>query len=69
MKPMRAWFDLLHSKTKDPNAHYMCYTNPVDSPYFTDDVLAQGDKLFDEATNSAPTTRSHPNTSPKTGSA
>ena len=52
-KPMRAWFDLLHSKAKDPNAHLFCYTNPVDSPYFTDDVLVQGDQLFDEATKSA----------------
>src|SRR5437870_673080 len=44
-KPMRAWFDLLHSKTKDPNAHWMCYSNPAEGPYFTDDVLKQGDDL------------------------
>jgi hypothetical protein len=49
-KPMRAWFDLLHSKTKDPNAHFTCYFNPTDVPYFADDVLTEGDKLCTEAT-------------------
>jgi hypothetical protein len=52
-KPMRAWFDLLHSKTKDPNAHMMCYTSPTEGPYFADDVLTEGDALFDEATKLA----------------
>ena len=52
-KPMRTWFDLLHSKTKDPNAHFTCYFNPADVPYFADDVLKQGDALFDEAAKTA----------------
>jgi hypothetical protein len=47
--PMRAWFDLLHSKFKDPNAHLLIYSAPKDVPCFADDVLAQGDELFDEA--------------------
>lgn len=47
-RPLRAWFNLLHEKARDPNAHFRIFDNlPV--PYLTDDVLAQGEKLFDEA--------------------
>jgi len=47
-KPMRAWFDLLHQKARDPNAHFRIFDD-VNVPYLTDDVLAQGQTLFDQA--------------------
>ena len=47
-KPMRAWFDLLHAKVADPQAHFFIYSPPTIG-YLSDDVLAKGDQLFDEA--------------------
>ena len=47
-KPMRAWFDLLHEKARDPKQHFTCYVN-VDAGYLADDVLKKGDSFFDEA--------------------
>jgi hypothetical protein len=48
-KPMRAWFDLLHAQLKNPNSHFTCYVDPMSAPFINDDVLKQGDQLFDEA--------------------
>jgi hypothetical protein len=47
-KPMRAWFDLLQEKVKDPHQHFNCYPAP-DIYYLSQDVLTQGDQLFDQA--------------------
>jgi hypothetical protein len=47
-KPLRAWFDLLHEKVADKNQHFFIYSPPT-IYYLTDDILGQGDKLFDEA--------------------
>lgn len=47
-RPMRAWFDLLHEKARDPSAHFRIFDD-VNVPYLTDDVLAQGQILFDQA--------------------
>lgn len=47
-KPMRKWFDLLHEKVRDPQAHLFIY-HGANAPQLADDVLTQGDKLFDEA--------------------
>jgi hypothetical protein len=47
-KPMRAWFDALHERVKDPNRHMMCYATP-DANLFPPELIAAGDKYFDEA--------------------
>jgi hypothetical protein len=47
-KPMRAWFDLLHEKARDPNVHFRIFDS-VNVPYLTEDVIAQGNVLFDQA--------------------
>jgi hypothetical protein len=47
-KPMRAWFDLLHERVRRPDKHMFIYDHPP-THYLTDDVLGEGDKLFDEA--------------------
>jgi hypothetical protein len=52
-KPMRAWFDLLHAQLKKPNSHFTCYVDPMGAPFINDDVLKQGDQLFDQATTLA----------------
>jgi hypothetical protein len=46
--PMRQWFDLLHKRAANPSAHFTCYAPTPDS-LFGDDLLTQGDKLYDEA--------------------
>lgn len=46
---MLEWFDLLHSKVKDPAAHFFIYQSPKKVPYLTADVVARGDELFDKA--------------------
>ncbi|MGA2497093.1 MAG: DUF4838 domain-containing protein [Tepidisphaeraceae bacterium] len=50
--PMLAWFDLLHAKARTPDKHLFIYDPPT-VHYLTADVLAQGDKLFDEAVGMA----------------
>jgi hypothetical protein len=47
-KPMRGWFDLLHAKARPPEQHFFIYSPPT-VHYLSADVVAQGDKLFDEA--------------------
>lgn len=47
-KPMRAWFDLLHEKVREPDKHFFIYDPPT-AHYLSDEVLGAGDKLFDEA--------------------
>ena len=47
-KPMRAWFDLLHEKARDPNHHFFIFDPPTVA-YLSDDVLSAGQKFFDEA--------------------
>jgi hypothetical protein len=47
-RPMRAWFDLLHQKARDPKRHFTIYDPPT-VHYLTPEVLAEGDRLFDEA--------------------
>ena len=47
-KPMRQWFDLLHAKARPPEQHFYIYSPPT-VHYLSADVLAQGDKLFDDA--------------------
>lgn len=51
-KPMRRWFDLLHEKARDPNQHFYIYSPPT-IHYLSADVVAAGDRLFDEAEKSA----------------
>ena len=48
-EPMLQWFDLLHrtvAETRDQ--HFNCFA-PAPAWYLTDDVIAAGDRLFDEA--------------------
>lgn len=47
-EPMRKWFDLLHERARDPNHHFYIYDPPT-HPIFSEEVLAAGDALFDEA--------------------
>ncbi len=46
--PMLAWFDLLQQKARTPDKHLFIYDRPT-VHYLSADVIAQGDKLFDEA--------------------
>ncbi len=46
--PMRKWFDTLHQKIREKKIHFQCFTAPTFG-LFSDDVLASGDKSFDEA--------------------
>jgi len=50
-EPMRKWFDLLHEKVKSPDHHLHIFDRPTNSYFLTPEVLAEGDKLFDEAEN------------------
>lgn len=47
--PMRQWFDVLHQKARDPNAHFFIFDSPTKVPYLTPDVIQQGDRHFDES--------------------
>jgi hypothetical protein len=47
-KPMKAWFDLLHEKVRDPKQHFGIYI-PATIYYMTGDTVAKGDQFFDEA--------------------
>ncbi len=47
--PMRLWFDLLHEKVRGPDKHFFIFDRIERVHYITDDVLAEGDRLFDEA--------------------
>ena len=46
--PMRKWFDLLHDRVRGPDKHFFIYDPPT-VHYLSDDVLAAGEALFDEA--------------------
>jgi hypothetical protein len=46
--PMRRWFDLLQEQVKRPDKHMHCFDSP-DNYFLTPAVLAEGDRLFDEA--------------------
>lgn len=46
--PMRKWFDLLHEKVKPNDKHLHIFDRP-NNYFLTDETLAAGDKLFDEA--------------------
>lgn len=48
-QPMRGWFDLLHSKARDPERHFFIYDSPTKVHYLAADVVGAGDRLFDEA--------------------
>jgi hypothetical protein len=47
--PMRRWFDLLHAKVRAPEAHFGISDAPGTVPYLTAEVVAEGDRLFDQA--------------------
>jgi len=47
-EPMRRWFDLMHEQGRDPDKHLGIY-DPPDERLFSDEVLAEGDRLFDKA--------------------
>jgi hypothetical protein len=51
-KPMRRWFDLLHEKARTPDKHFFIFDPPT-VHYMSAEVIAEGDKLFDEAERSA----------------
>jgi hypothetical protein len=52
--PMRKWFDLLHEKARRPDRHMFIFDRaPVH--YLDEPVLAEGDRLFDEAQRLAST--------------
>ena len=51
-EPMRRWFDLLHEKARDPNKYFFIYDSPR-VHYMSADVIAEGDRLFDEAEKAA----------------
>ncbi len=46
--PLRAWIDLLEEKVNRDNQHIHIFDGPL-TPYLTDDILQQGDSLFDKA--------------------
>jgi hypothetical protein len=49
--PMLKWFDLLHAQVTDPaneRHHFFIYSNPK-IPYLSQQVITQGDQLFDQA--------------------
>lgn len=47
-QPMRQWFDLLHERASDPAHHFSFFDGPG-VHYLDGDVLATGDRLFDQA--------------------
>jgi hypothetical protein len=65
-KPMRAWFDVLHAKAREPDKHIFIYDPPT-AHYLSVDVIAAGDKFFDEAESSPPPMRLRKNMSTKRG--
>jgi hypothetical protein len=46
---MRRYIDLLQSQLTDGRNHFGIYSGPQDVGYLNDDVIAQAEKLFDEA--------------------
>jgi hypothetical protein len=46
--PIRQYIDLLHDKVERDNIHVMIWANPA-AAYLTDEILARGNELFDEA--------------------
>jgi len=48
-QPMRRYLDLLHNKVARENLHAGIWIGPVEAPYLNDDLLAQADRLWDEA--------------------
>jgi len=51
-RPMRAWFDLLHARVRDPERHLHIY-DPPSRELFGGELLAAGEKLFEEAAAAA----------------
>jgi hypothetical protein len=51
-KPMRAWFDRLHEQVRAPDRHLTIYDLPKPE-LFTPELLADGEKYFDEAERAA----------------
>ncbi|HNY26152.1 MAG TPA: DUF4838 domain-containing protein [Candidatus Sumerlaeota bacterium] len=47
-EPLRGWIDLLEEKVNRDNQHIHIFDGPL-TPYLTDEVLQQGDTLFDKA--------------------
>ena len=47
-KPLRAYFDLIHEKVRDPNMHMHLYSG-LEAGYLPPDVVEQMTRLFDEA--------------------
>lgn len=47
-EPMRKWFDRLHAEAAKPDRHLGIYDPPTHA-IFSDEVIAAGDALFDEA--------------------
>ena len=46
--PMRKWFDLLHERVR-PTDQHVSVVCPPDAPFLSEEVLEQGNRLFDEA--------------------
>lgn len=46
--PIRRYIDLLHDKVERENIHMHIWEGP-NAPYLTDDILAEADRLWDEA--------------------
>jgi hypothetical protein len=46
--PMRRWFDLMHMQVRAADKHLFIYDPPT-AHYLSADVLAEGDRLFDQA--------------------
>jgi hypothetical protein len=50
-KPIRRYLDLLQDKVAQDDIHIHIWENPANAPYLTDDLLAEADRLWDEAEN------------------
>jgi hypothetical protein len=50
--PMRAWFDRLHAQVRPPERHLYIYDSPRPD-LFTEELLAEGEKHFEEAARAA----------------
>jgi hypothetical protein len=48
-KPIRRYLDLLHDTVERQNLHAGIWVGPLDAPYLSDALLAQADRLWDEA--------------------
>ena len=55
-EPMRAYFDLIHDKVKDPKLHMHLYSG-LEAGYLTPDVVQEMTRLFDQAEERAAAAR------------